>query len=884
MRRSRAVRFYRLLLELMPARVKEADAEETADVFAEQWSEARTKGHRIATAFRAFGRLPFVLGAEWRDEFRARRDVTTEERMRGGRMEEMARVIRQGTRSLNRSRTFSLSVVLLLGLGVGSVSAIFAIVDHVLLRQLPYPDAERLVLVENGAHSGPSFQDFSELRSVEAWSASSADAVNVTGEGQPVRALEALISSGFFEMFGARQVAGRLLSGDDFETDDRVVLSHGAWLRFFGGDPSAIGREIRINGEGVQVIGVLDAGFHPPEAMMNTGIDFYRPLDFATEGMQRRSHHTLQVVGRLAPTATMAALQEEADRLAETRAKAFPDNYVNRDGRIDELPVVSLQEGTVGSVRRGLGLLFGAVTLLLLVACANVTHLFLARAIERTREMSLRRALGAGNRTLLSQLFVESLLLGLPGAILGVGLAAAALQAFAVLDPGGLPRVTEITIDVRVTLFAASIAILTAVAFGMIPAMRLAAVDPGGVLRATGRHATGTRRTHVFRNTLVAAEVALSLVLIAQAGWLLRSFVRLHQEPLGFRTAGIYTIPLRLTNIDSPETWNRRLDAMRQALNTVPDVRNTTFAMSMPLEWTGGGRCCWSTLWREAATDGEWLAFVHAVDSHYFDVFAMTPLAGRLWAESDARSEPVPIAVTEPFAVEAFGNAAAALGRQLNRNDVAHTIVAVLPDNRHYGADRDHGPAVYVPTASVPFAIDMAHFAVFAPDTRPGFAGRIRDAIWSSEPDLPVPTIRAMSEWSTLATARVRFESALTTVFGLVALLLVAGGLAGTLLYTVGLEQREMGIRLALGATGHGLERRVMRRGLLITAGGAIVGSTAAWMAGRLLESRLFGVDARDPGTLALATTFLLTVAAFASWIPARRAAATDPMESLRTE
>jgi predicted permease len=557
---------------------------------------------------------------------------------------------------------------------------------------------------------------------------------------------------------------------------------------------------------------------------------------------------------------------------------------VDREGRVRDIPMISLQEGTVDRVRQGLGLLFGAVTLLLLVACANVTHLFLARGVERTREMSLRRALGAGNGTLLSQLFVESFLLGLAGALLGIGLAAGGLRAFDVFNPGGLPRVGEIVIDFRITLFAASVAILTAVAFGMVPAVRLANVEAGTVLRSAGRNATGSRGTHAFRNGLVALEVALSLVLIAQAGWLLRSFVRMNQESLGFRTPGIYTVPLRLTGIDSPETWHRNVTALRDALSAVPDVRSATLGLSMPLEFTGGGRCCWYTRWAESSTGSELMAIVHPVDAHYFDVFAIAPVAGRLWTESDDRMEPTPMVITEPFATELFGNAASAVGRQLMRGDREFSVVAVVPDNRHYGAGNDHGPAVYVPASAVPFPSDMVHLAVHAPDARPGFAGRIRDAIWSVEPDLPVPTIRAMSEWSTLATARMRFDSALTTVFGLVALLLVAGGLAGTLLYTVGLEQREMGIRLALGATGDGLERRVMRRGLLITASGATLGLLGAWLAGRLLESRLFGVDARDFGTLLLATAFLLSIAALASWIPARRAAATDPMHSLRAE
>jgi predicted permease len=572
--------------------------------------------------------------------------------------------------------------VLLLGLGVGSVSAIFAIVDHVLLRALPYPESDRLVLVQNGSHSGPAYEDFQELRSVEFWSAISTEPVNVTGDGAPARALEARVSERFFEMFGARPALGRLLAVEDAGVTDRIVLSHGAWLRFFGGEPSAIGRETRVNGDPVQIVGVLGERFHPPEGMMSPDVDFYRSLDFTTADLQRRNHQSLRVVGRLAAGATLADLQDEADRLADSRARLFPDNYVDREGRVRDIPMISLQEGTVDRVRQGLGLLFGAVTLLLLVACANVTHLFLARGVERTREMSLRRALGAGNGTLLSQLFVESFLLGLAGALLGIGLAAGGLRAFDVFNPGGLPRVGEIVIDFRITLFAASVAILTAVAFGMVPAVRLANVEAGTVLRSAGRNATGSRGTHAFRNGLVALEVALSLVLIAQAGWLLRSFVRMNQESLGFRTPGIYTVPLRLTGIDSPETWHRNVTALRDALSAVPDVRSATLGLSMPLEFTGGGRCCWYTRWAESSTGSELMAIVHPVDAHYFDVFAIAPVAGRLWTESDDRMEPTPMVITEPFATELFGNAASAVGRQLMRGDREFSVVAVLQANR----------------------------------------------------------------------------------------------------------------------------------------------------------------------------------------------------------
>jgi hypothetical protein len=279
---------YAFLLKLLPSRIKDADAQEMAAVFAEQWSDAGTADRRRRVAIRAFGRLPLVVGAEWRDELRTRNRLS---KRRGGRMENMVRVTRQAGRSLTRSRVFSLSVVLLLGLGVGSVSAIFAIVDHVLLRALPYPESDRLVLVQNGSHSGPAYEDFQELRSVEFWSAISTEPVNVTGDGAPARALEARVSERFFEMFGARPALGRLLAGEDAGVTDRIVLSYGAWLRFFGGEPSAIGRETRINGDPVQIVGVLGERFHPPEGMMSPDVDFYRPVDFtsARPGVRARA-------------------------------------------------------------------------------------------------------------------------------------------------------------------------------------------------------------------------------------------------------------------------------------------------------------------------------------------------------------------------------------------------------------------------------------------------------------------------------------------------------------------------------------------------------------------------------------------------------------------
>jgi putative ABC transport system permease protein len=886
-RASRVVRLYGLLLRLFPPAIRAADGEEMADAFASQWQEAAGR-RRLAASVRAFRRLPAVVAAEWWDAVRARRRGLNQRRSGGG-MRGFGRMLRYGARSLRRTPAFTLSVVLLLGLGVGSVSAIWAVVDHVLLRPLPYPAVDRLFRVENGSHSGPSFEDFQAMPSVEAWSAVMTTDANITGAGDPLRVRQGSVTRGFFEMFAARPLVGRLLVDDDFRSGDGVVLSSGLWRRLYGGDSGVVGRTIRIDGVATTVLGVLDPSFLPPEALTSTETEVWRPIAADDAMMQTRNFVVLSVAGRLAPGATLADAEREAQRVAEARAEAFPDHYVNRNGDISTLPVVSLQEATVGSVRRGLGLLLGAVTLLLLVACANVTHLFLARGVARVREMSVRRALGAGRRAIAGQLLVESLLLGLGGAVVGIALAYAALRGFLVVDPGGLPRVASVALDVRVLAFAALIGVATAVAFGLLPALRVTGGSVSDVLRQAGRSVTGSRGAQAGRNALVVAEVALSLVLVAQAGWLLRSFIRLHEQPLGFRTEGVVTLPMTPTGIETPAEWHRRMEAVRASLADVPGVSAATFALAMPLEFTGGGRCCWSTRLTFGGAVESQRQMIHPVGQDFFEMLELQVLAGRTWDRTEASAETQPAVVSEPLALGVFGSANAALGQTFDlRGGPDETrqfrVIGVVADNRFYGPDQEHGPAIYVPIEAIADVPPLVHMAVLTDRLQPGFAEVLREAVWRVEPNLAVPLVRPMAEWATVATARSRFESALVGSFAVVALLLVGGGLAGTLLYSVSLQRRDLGIRLALGSTAGRLERRVLGHGLGMAALGAAIGGAGAWASGRLIESRLFGVDARDLRTLALATFVLLLSALLFSWLPARRAARTDPMESLRTE
>ncbi|MGH7576247.1 MAG: ABC transporter permease [Longimicrobiales bacterium] len=803
-------------------------------------------------------------------------------------MDDIGRMFRFGLRSLGRNPAFTWTVVLLFGLGVGSVTTIFTLLDHVLLRPLPYPAADRLIELEY-QQSGPTFQNVHEFGSVEAWAAARTLDANLTGAGRPQRLTKAEVSEGFLALFGARPSAGRLLVADDFRTGEAVVLSHGAWQRVFGGDAGVIGRQIVLDGKPAVVIGVLDASFEPPEAHVGTSVDVWGPLDPAAEWLSRRDNEQLRVAGRLREGRSLAAVSAEADALAQRRWREHPRQHSTPDcppemcpGGIRPIPVASLQEATVGTVRKGLGLLFGAVTLLLLIACTNVAQLFLARGLARAREMSVRRALGARTGSLMSQLLVESLLVSAGGMVLGVLLAHAGLHGLLALGAEALPRVDAIRIDLRVLAFALSVALATGLVFGLLPALRLARGDAADALLSRARGSTDGRRANRLRAGLVVAEVALSVILVTGAGLLLRSLARLHDQELGFRTENVWTLPLSPVGIETGEEWVRRMERVRSSLAETPGVQAATYGTTLPLEFVGGRRCCWNNRPTFSGIEFPVLLQMHPVDADYFDLLDVEIVAGAPWQRHEEDLRPIPALLSEGVAVDAFGSAEDAVGREMQLLGTEYRIVGVVRDHLYYGADQPAAPLVYLPiTTSWP---TRAHMAVLVNGGEASLASRLREAVWRAEPDLPVPVVRSLDEWNGAANARMRFESLLFTTFGAVALVLVAGGLYGTLLYAVGLRRRELGIRLALGDSPARLRWTVVGQGFRIAAIGCALGGVASLAFGRLLESRLFGVEANDLLTIGGVLAIVIGNAVVASWVPARRAAATDPMEALRAE
>jgi predicted permease len=796
---------------------------------------------------------------------------------------------------LRKAPGFTVTTIFLLGLGIGSVTTIFTLVDHVFLRALPYPAQDRLIVVQNGSHSGPVWRELQNLESVELWGASWSNTANLVGEGDPIRITATGISKDFFSLFGARPVLGRLLVEEDFGASDVAVLDYGFWQSAFGGDPEIVGKVIQVDTENqrasLQVVGVLDPDFVVPEGVVGAAArpEVWRPMDWSHEGFQRASMWVLDVMGRMREGATLVEVNGELARAAENLAEAWPEDRVDREGNPTELPALPLQEATTERYRAGLGFLLGAVSLLLLVACMNVAHLFLARGLGRLREMAVRRALGAGTGTLVQQLLVESLVLGAAGGVLGSGLAWLGLRSFLSVNPDAIPWTSTVSLDLRALGFAALFSGITVLLFGLIPALRSVRHDLTNDLKGASRGSTSGRSASRLRNVLVVAEVALSLVLVAEAGLLLRSFMNIQALDPGIQVAGVWTVPLTPSGLSSPEEYVQSMDEVKASLARVPGVSSVAYSFSLPMEMTGSSRCCWMTspLRAEGENKEGLRLFLQPVTETFFETLGVPLVAGRTWSKAEAEAEPWPTVLAETLAVEVFGSAERAVNQILEiGNDATEAlVVGVSRDTRHFGLDQDFEQFVYVPIEKLPFTIPMAHMAVRTdPNPTEGWARTLREAVWDAAPAMPVPTVRSMEEWVQRSTAGRRFDGVLFGSFGTLALILAAAGLYGTLLYAVGQRRRELGVRMALGAAGARVQRQVVAHGLILAVTGCLVGLGAAWGVGRFLEARLFGLSPTDPVTLLGTVGVLMAAALAASWFPARRASRVDPMEVLREE
>jgi len=492
------------------------------------------------------------------------------------------------------------------------------------------------------------------------------------------------------------------------------VLSRGTWQRAFGSDVDVVGRSISIDGAPVTIVGVLDASFELPQSLVGTSVDVWRPINWSGADYLTTDFNVLDVAGRTAQGASLADVQSEADALLERMATLYPADYLNRQGDVTYKPMLGLQESSVAQVRSGLGLLLGAVGLLLLVACLNVAHLFLARGLGRVQEMAVRRALGAGTGGLVRQLLVESLVVSLVGGSLGLLLAVAGLESFLSLNPGALPRGGVIALDLRVVVFAAAVSVATAVMFGLLPALRSMRGELANELKGSGRTSTSGRGTGRLRSSLVVIEVALSLVLVAEAGLLLKSFLQVQAFDAGFVAEGVWTVSLTPTGIDEPLQYVQAMNQIEQSLASLPAVRSVAYGLTLPMEFTGGGSCCWAG--RGMEVDGVmhegFRVMRHPVSRGFFETLGVELLAGSIWAESQESETPTPSVLSETLAIELFGSAQAALGKVIGSESRQWQITGVAADTRYYGLDRAPQHGLFLPMSRFPYAMPRAHMAV----------------------------------------------------------------------------------------------------------------------------------------------------------------------------
>jgi predicted permease len=806
--------------------------------------------------------------------------------------------LRFGARMLLKNPGLSIIALMTLMLGVGANTAIFSVVNGVLLKPLPYPDADRLVVLREASAARPempvSYPDLLDWRArqdvFEEVAASMVVGGVLTGAGEPERVFGRRVSENFFAALGVRPRPGRAFTAaEDRPGGERVtVISHGLWQRRYGGDPRLLGQKIEYNGERFTVVGVTPAGFDF-YGRDNANNDFFLPLGQLADQdyMQKRdSHPGITAVARMKPGVSLGQARAAMAAVAADLAREHP--ATNAGVGIALAPLI---EDYVGDARPALGALTAAAALVLLIACANVANLLLARAAGRRREIALRLALGATRFRLARQLLTESLLLALGGGLLGLLLAVWGVELLTRLGPEALPRLEGVTVDARVLGFTALVTLLTGVVFGLAPALRSTKAGLNEALKegARGSQAQGSG----LRGALVAAEVALSLMLLVGAGLLLRSLHRLTRVDPGFDPRGVLTLRVRLPDARYRELSQITgfLERLLPRVASLPGVEGACLTTAVPL-----GRSDENTLLIEGQPppEGPPAALTQWVSADYHRTFAVALLQGRYLTPHDRADAAPVVLVDEELARRHFPGhpIGAVVGRRLRldgEGEPWREIVGVVRRVNHSGLDQRPRPQIYGPyeqmnrrwLAEVGRAMDVAVKTSGEPQA---LVGAIRREVQALDRELPLSHVRTMEEALSRSLAPRRFSLMLLAAFASVALLLSAVGVYGVVSYAAAERTREIGIRKALGAHDGDIVSLVIGQGMRPALGGVAAGLLAAAALTRLLSSLLFGVSAHDPLTLAVVAALLAGVSLAACWIPARRATKVDPTVALRYE
>jgi predicted permease len=809
-------------------------------------------------------------------------------------------------RTLSRNAGLTAVIVGSLAIGIGANTAVFSVVNGLLLKPLPYPEADRLAVLWlrspgiNIPQDWPSPGQYTDVRqenrSFEEMSISQGRAGTLLGLDRPERVDVLLTSSTLFDLLGATPLRGRLLAAED-ETPGRhqvAVLSHGFWQRAFGGDPTIVGKPIRLSNIGVpgsgdsqnqfEVVGVLGPAFLLNGEIMPTvgGIqqmDVFLPLAFARDPAALRGDENYNLMARLRPGVTMA--QADAD-VAAIAGRIRDKDKRDRTFTIDVVPLV---DSVVGNVRLAVLVLFGSVALVLLIACANVANLLLARASSRQKEVTVRAALGASWSRIVRQLLTESALLGLAGGAAALFVAWASVHVIRGINPGNIPRIEAIVLDRTVLVFTFAVSIATGLLVGLAPAVRAARLNLGTGMRAGGRttHGDGgfnsSRRR--LRSLLVVAEVAVSLMLLIAAGLLLRSFVRLQDVSPGFDPEGVIT--MRLGQPTRPFADREALLAFFRpfgdALAAVPGVSMRGAVSALPFTSSVG----WGSINVEGWTPqpGEELQVdQRGVTADYFQTMRVPLRQGRFFNDADLAGTAEPVAIVDDQFAQRFWPGGDAVGKHV-WNDPARKslVVGVVGTVKQYGLDIDGRIVVYRPAIS-------AQWHVFRTATSDplAVARAVTRTIHELEPTITVADVQTMSDRVSHSMASQRFSTVMLGAFAVFALVLAVVGVYGVLSHLVAQGAHDIGVRLALGAERSHIRRMVLRHGLQLTVAGVVAGLAGAVLLTRVMASLLFGVSATDAATFSIVTVILIATAALASYIPAYRATRVDPIIALRDE
>jgi putative ABC transport system permease protein len=799
--------------------------------------------------------------------------------------------VQYAIRRLVKGSGFTAIALVTLALGIGANSAIFSVVNAVLLRPLPYPQSEELVGVyhvwkgRRAVMSPMNFLDVkAQSRTIADMAAFNSGRYNLTGSGEPTQIDGAEVSASFFDVLRVRPLAGRTFHADENQPGRNtvVVLSHGLWQQRFGGDPKIVGRRITLDGRQITVVGVMPPGFSYPDKR-----EIWLPLEYdEVFTTKARGAWYLTVIGRLAPGATVAQATAEV----QTIGRRLEQQY-HADNADLEMTAVSLHEATVGPIRPALMVLLGAVGFVLLIACANVANLLLARAAARESEMAVRTALGASRARLVRQLLTEAVILSLFGGVLGLLVATWGADVLVALEPQGVPRLGEVGIDRSVIAFTGGVALLTGLLFGLVPALQATGAGLGGTLKEGGRGGIGSSGRARVRGALVVAEMALAVMLLAGAGLLLKSFVRLQQVDPGFRFDDRLVFRVGLPDVAYAEAPKRVVffESLLERVRALPGVSSAGAVVGVPL----GGLSFVLTFdveGRPPARPGEEPTMqIRVATPDYFRTMGIPLRRGRLFTAADRAGSQEVVMLSETAARRFFPDEdplgkviRLGWGRGEGKPNVGGTVVGIVGDVKQLGLDEESQPELYVPYAQQPVgAMDVVLRTAVPPASLAGVVGRQVHAL---DPNIPVSSIRPMEQIVAASVSTRRFYMLLLSVFAAVALLLAAVGIFGVMSYAVVQRTREIGIRIALGARDGQVVGMVVRQAMFLALVGVGAGTVAALVLARTLEGLLFDLSPTDPPTFAGVAALLTIVALTASYLPARRAASVDPMIALRAE